>query len=263
MKLWYICKGNYLSERLLVVVMKIIMVRHAEPDYEHDSLTEKGFKEAELLKEYLKTIKIDEFYCSPLGRAIRTSEPTLKLFGKTAKILPFLEEFPARVTDPQTGKIRLGWDFLPSYWTAFPESFDKDKWFDLPVMKTGNIMQLHKRVTKAFDGFLEEHGYKRQGNYYKAVRPNKDTLLFFCHFGIECVLLGHLIGVSPMVLWHGFVGLPTSITTIQTEEREEGIAFFRCRGFGEMPHLIMAGETPSEAAAYRETFNEKDWKTYD
>ena len=29
--------------------MNIYIIRHAEPDYEHDSLTEKGWREAELL----------------------------------------------------------------------------------------------------------------------------------------------------------------------------------------------------------------------
>ena len=28
--------------------MNIYIIRHAEPDYEHDSLTEKGWREAEL-----------------------------------------------------------------------------------------------------------------------------------------------------------------------------------------------------------------------
>ena len=34
--------------------MRLVFVRHAEPDYENDSLTEKGFREAEILKERLK-----------------------------------------------------------------------------------------------------------------------------------------------------------------------------------------------------------------
>ncbi|MBO4468485.1 MAG: histidine phosphatase family protein [Clostridia bacterium] len=243
--------------------MKLIFVRHAEPDYANDSLTEKGFKEAELLKDYLKTVKVDEFYCSPLGRAKRTSEPTLKLLGKKAKILPFLEEFPGRTVDPVNGNVNIPWDYMPSFWTSFPESYDKDKWFDMPILKTGNVKETYEKIIKDFDVFLAEHGYQRNGNCYDAVKPNTDTILFFCHFGIECVLLGHLIGISPTVLWHGFVGLPTSITTVKTEEREEGTAFFRCRCFGELPHLIMAGETPSEAAAFRETFNGREWKFYD
>lgn len=29
--------------------MRLIFIRHGEPDYEHDSLTEKGWREAKLL----------------------------------------------------------------------------------------------------------------------------------------------------------------------------------------------------------------------
>lgn len=58
--------------------MKIIFCRHAEPDYEHDSITDKGKIEAELLARRLCRIDIDEIYVSPLGRAKRTAEYTLE-----------------------------------------------------------------------------------------------------------------------------------------------------------------------------------------
>ncbi|MCQ2450453.1 MAG: histidine phosphatase family protein [Clostridia bacterium] len=238
--------------------MKIIMVRHGEPDYEHDSLTEKGFREADLLANFLKKYEYDEIYCSPLGRAVRTSEPTLKMLGKKATTLDFLEEFPGKIINPLTGARHIAWDFLPSYWTKNPDLYDPKKWYDVPIMQTGDVKEVYFRVIKEFDEFLADHGYIREGNYYKAVKPNKDTILFFCHFGIQSVLLAHLIGVSPLVLWQGLVALPTGITTIQTEERQEGIAYFRCRGFGELPHLYEAGETPSEAAAFCEVFSDKD-----
>ena len=53
--------------------MKIMIIRHAEPDYSIDSLTEKGWKEAELLSEKLKDMDIKNFYVSPLGRARDTA----------------------------------------------------------------------------------------------------------------------------------------------------------------------------------------------
>ena len=34
--------------------MRIIFVRHGEPDYANDCLTEKGVRETQLLGEYLK-----------------------------------------------------------------------------------------------------------------------------------------------------------------------------------------------------------------
>ena len=57
--------------------MKLFIIRHGDPDYTIDSLTEKGRKEAALLAERLKNVKIDHFYVSPLGRAQATAKYTL------------------------------------------------------------------------------------------------------------------------------------------------------------------------------------------
>ena len=53
--------------------MKILLIRHGDPDYEHDTLTEQGWREAELLAQRMKTIPVDGFYLSPLGRAQATA----------------------------------------------------------------------------------------------------------------------------------------------------------------------------------------------
>ena len=45
--------------------MKILIIRHGDPDYEHDSLTEKGRREAECLAKRLVNEKIDYYYLSP------------------------------------------------------------------------------------------------------------------------------------------------------------------------------------------------------
>ncbi len=42
------------------IVLKILIIRHGEPDYEKNTLTEKGFKEAIALSEKLSKIKIDD-----------------------------------------------------------------------------------------------------------------------------------------------------------------------------------------------------------
>ena len=53
--------------------MNLIFIRHAEPDYTIDSLTEKGFREAEMLANRTKDWNVDEVYVSPLGRAQDTA----------------------------------------------------------------------------------------------------------------------------------------------------------------------------------------------
>lgn len=111
------------------------------------------------------------------------------------------------------------------------------------------------RVGAHDDALLARHGYEREGCYYRAVRPNRDTVVFFCHFGLECVLLSHLLNVSPMILWHGFCAAPTSVTTLYTEERESGIAYFRTAAFGDVSHLYAFGEAPAFSARFCETFD--------
>ena len=102
---------------------------------------------------------------------------------------------------------------------------------------------------------LEEHGYVRDGNLYTAVRPNEDTIVFFCHFGLECVLLSHLLHISPVLLWHGACAAPTSVTTLTTEERREGKVHFRMIAFGDISHLYAAGRDPSFSARFCETYS--------
>jgi probable phosphoglycerate mutase len=85
-------------------------------------------------------------------------------------------------------------------------------------------------------------------------RRNEDTIVLVCHFGLESVLLSHLLQVSPMVLWHGTCAAPSSVTTLVTEERQEGIASFRMSAFGDVSHLYADGQEPAFAARFCETY---------
>ena len=113
-------------------------------------------------------------------------------------------------------------------------------------------------VCNELDKVLAKHGYEREGRLYKAVAPNEDTIVFFCHFGLESVLLSHLLNISPMQIWHGFCAAPTSVTTLVTEERAKGIAYFRMGCFGDTSHLWAAGVEPSFSARFCETYDNKD-----
>lgn len=45
--------------------MKLLIVRHGDPDYDIDSLTEKGWKEVEYLSQKLSKLDVKAFYVSP------------------------------------------------------------------------------------------------------------------------------------------------------------------------------------------------------
>ena len=235
--------------------MKILIIRHGDPDYANDTVTEKGAVEAEALSNRLKKLDIKQFYCSPLGRAQDTAKPTLQKMGRTAITYDWLREFNGYVFDKKSDKERIPWDFMPSFWTKDERFYHKKDWLNTDIMQTGSLREKYINVCENLDRLIAEYGYVREGNIYRVEKENRDTIVFFCHFGVECVLLSHMLGISPMALWHGFVALPSSVTTLITEEREQGIAYFRCNGFGDISHLYANDEPPSFAARFCETYS--------
>lgn len=235
--------------------MKLLIVRHGDPDYSIDSLTPKGWKEAEYLSERLAKLDIKTFYVSPLGRAKDTASCTLKKVNREAEECQWLREFAPRIHRPDVlDKEKNAWDWLPQDWMKDERYYRYDQWYETEIMKEGNVKQEYDWVTENFDRILAKHGYVREGHYYRAEESNNDTIVFFCHFGLECVLLSHLLGSSPMVIWHGTCAAPTSVTTVVTEERREGIASFRMSAFGDISHLYVHDEPPAFAARFCECF---------
>ena len=55
--------------------MRILLIRHGDPDYVNDTLTEKGRREAALLAKRAASMNMGECYKSPLGRAKDTATP--------------------------------------------------------------------------------------------------------------------------------------------------------------------------------------------
>lgn len=234
--------------------MRFVIVRHGDPDYSVDSLTPKGWREAELLSERLTKLDVKAFYCSPLGRAKDTASKTLEKLNRRAETLKWAREFEGKVKI--NGETKSAWDRLPAEWTDNPDFYTPQGWIKTPIMQSGNVEKKYNKVCKGVDELLAKHGYVHKGNVFEVKKPNHDTIVLFCHFGVECVILSHIFGCSPMVLWHNFVALPTSVTTLITEEREEGIAVFRTQQFGDISHLYAGGEEPAFAARFCECFTD-------
>lgn len=240
--------------------MKLLIVRHGEPDYERDSLTEKGWREAAFLAQRLAKIPARAYYVSPLGRARDTAKPTLEAVGRAAEECLWLREFHAPIRRPDAaGRQTIAWDWLPQDWMADERAFHCDEWHQLPALLDGGVKEQYDWVAGELDALLECHGYRREGRFYRAVSPSNDTIVLFCHFGVTCVLLSRLLNISPMVLWHGFCSAPSSVTTVVTEERREGIAAFRMLEFGDVSHLYANKEQPSFMARFRECF-QNEWE---
>ena len=169
--------------------MRLIIVRHGDPDYEKDSLTEKGWREAAILADRISRLEVKEFYVSPLGRARDTASLTLEKMGRKATVCPWLREFAPRIMRPDVSdRTTISWDWLPQDWTGVDEFYRRDQWSTPPMMReamaadpdTGEmrvgIQEEYDWVIRGFDSLLADHGYQRKGEIYRTKQSNQDIL---------------------------------------------------------------------------------------
>ena len=96
--------------------MRILLIRHAIPDYQNDSIQPEGRLEAEALARIAPSMDLGDCFVSPLGRAQETAAPVLASCGKSAVTLPWLREFQGYV------QMDAAKELLPAYyWKPLPE----------------------------------------------------------------------------------------------------------------------------------------------
>ena len=233
--------------------MKIIMIRHGEPDYSTDSLTEKGKREAECLAKWIRRIdpEVSDYYVSPLGRAMETCNTCLEPLGKKATVLPWIEEYTGRTYNERLGRVRHAWDFYPDDWTKDATLFSADTWQSSHYYDNDSCRDGYRVITEGFDAFLENYGYRRDGHVFRTEwgpeGPCEKTVVIFCHMIATLTVVAHLTGISAPLLWHGFYCAPTGLTVIESEERDPGTAWFRVRAIGEVAHLLSEEEPISNS----------------
>jgi len=203
--------------------MRLILVRHAEPNYELDCLTELGHKQAKIAAQRLINEGIEEIYSSPMGRARQTAQAFSDASGiKKIEILDFMHEIRY---GPENDLYNEEW----SPWAASDKMISKgqelctENWRELPVF-TGNTATIDvDNVMKNADSLLEKWGYKREGLYYRNIRSNDDqhTIALFSHGGSSTALLSRIFNI-PFPYLCATLHIPHTGITILRFDRTPG-----------------------------------------
>ena len=209
--------------------MRIIFIRHGEPDYENDTLTETGFKQAQLVAQRLKDENIEEIWSSTHGRALDSAKPTAELLGLPVKAVDFMREV---TWGSKTGeKIFAGghpWDIADEM-ARLGMDLNSPDWRTNAFFKDNKVVDCAETVEKGIDEWLEEHGYKRIGLYYEHLIEEEyhRTVAFFCHGGSSSAAIAHIMNLPfPYVcalLHMEFTGI-----TILRMDRKKGSCTLPC-----------------------------------
>ncbi len=202
-------------------MLQILIVRHANPIYDTDSITEEGEQQAVQLAERITRLeKIDALYVSPLGRAIRTAEHISKATGIKPEVLHWLREvdkgdYPW--AKPHNEYLKKGKFADPIFW-------EDGYWAGK------ELREVYEEVSSGLDKLLSQYSYVRDGFIYKVEEPNREkTICLVCHGGMSIVILSHLLQ------WH----LPLAYAHIGILETGIARILFKSQGENDaVPVLI-------------------------
>ena len=180
--------------------MRIILVRHGDPDYEKDRLTEIGRKQAEIVAKRLLSEGITEVYTSPLGRAVETAEYFRDVSGLDVKTLDFMEEirFGKKEALYESGSPWIVVDELMN------EGYDisDPSWKELPQFKENVVVEDVEKICIKTDEWLSSLGYEREGLYYKNTNEenSQKTIAIFAHGGSGSAMFSRILNIPFLYL---------------------------------------------------------------
>ena len=223
--------------------MYLYVIRHGEPDYTTDTLTERGKKQAEATAVRLKNAKIDRVYSSPLGRARLTAKPTADLLGVDIGIEEWAREVDEGTYTPFPNGIPTPLSLVQS--TYFRENGNMDLGFDgaydCQVFSTSGMKDAVKKITDGGREFLARHGYVEENGIYRIETPSDERIALFCHGAMGRAWISHLLHIPINLMWAGFRYTHTGVTVFEFKNNKNGVTAPAMLCYSDMSHLSAAG----------------------
>ncbi len=226
-------------------MIEIVLVRHAEPDWEpggfavdHPVLTERGRAQAECVAESLGAERFDAIYSSPLPRTVETAAPLLERLGREATVEPWLEELRL---PPLEGKTQ---DEVTRFFEQ-ARSRDMEQWWQaLPGGEP--FRHFYERVSAGIEGLLIGHHrmstHENGGHRIWSLPREPRRILVLGHQGTNAVILSHLLGIDPVPwAWVRFQSCHAGISRVHTTAAASG-AIWVLDYFNRAAHLAPIGQ---------------------
>lgn len=225
--------------------MILDLIRHGDPNYAEDSLTDLGKREAEALAAYMASSGLTHLYASSLGRAQETAQAVAGATGLPIRTLPWTRELTGVYYEIEPFG-RYAPFALPAevLYAEVPrpryEGWETQRYLDDP-----RIAQRVAEMREGSDALLAAHGYAREDVLYRIAPGSRDHIAVVCHGGLGATWLSHLLNLPMVAAWAGLYVACTSVTTLIMEERGGAYAFPRMICMGDLTHTRLAGMADS------------------
>lgn len=221
------------------MAVKLYLIRHGDPDYARDSLTQAGRRQAQALAQAWPA-PLDAVVCSPLGRAQCTAAPLAAARCLPVRTKAWLREMDDVTVAHKTRPDLAVWKLEP----AVLMSLAAESWTRAPVFAGSGLDGRWREVCRGADALLAERGLVREDGAWRCAHgaAPAGAVALVAHLGVGLTLLGYLLGVCPAHLWASAYLPPASVTQLTLEPQgEAGLYSFRMTCLGGVAHLLCAG----------------------
>lgn len=215
--------------------MRIIFVRHGDPDYANDRLTDTGLKQAAATAVRLQDEGITEIYASPMGRAMQTAAFTAEKLQLPITKLDFMHEISWKNEGSDDPLIRKGHP-----WTLGPrmicEQEDLVRWREHPYFSQNLCNTYLDLISSSIDQWLAGLGFSREGQCYRCTRPNETTVALFAHGGSGACAISHMFNLPFPYLCAAFPYDFCSVSVFDFPSEPGELVFPRLTLFNDTKH---------------------------
>ena len=219
--------------------MLLYIIRHGDPIYETDSLTDRGRIQAEAVGKRMLDAKIDRIFSSPMGRAKETAEPACRLLGLDKQIEEWTHEIgEERLTPFPDGKRKSITMVQNTYYRENGNiDLPYERAFDCAGIKESQMKSAVQYIEEHGKEFLERLGYREEKGIYRILWNNDEKVALFCHAAFARAWLSVLLHIPLHIMWASFEYTHTGVTVIEFKNNGNGITAPRCLCYSDVSHL--------------------------
>ena len=208
--------------------MILYYVRHGDPIYNPDSLTEYGQKQADALVDRFLLYGLDEIYASDSNRAMMTAMPTCKALQKEMSLCPWMNEglaasrFWVKRADGSGCWAFHDADTVRLFNTAAMRALGEN-WHTHPDLPRKDFGESVKAMQAEADEFMSRLGFEhiREDGKYRVRTKTEKRVALFAHQGAGMCFLSSILDIPYPMFCTRFDMGHSGVTAIYFDEKGE------------------------------------------
>ncbi|MFD0960487.1 histidine phosphatase family protein [Paenibacillus chungangensis] len=224
--------------------MRLHIIRHGDPDYLNDDLTDLGKIEAQALAVRMERLPLVRIFSSPMGRAQATARYTAEIKGLPVQTLEWIREMGELKSSPLSSALPdpvVIWN-LPGHQLRRAEGVKDNQGTHSDLFPQPQTANRFRELRNGWIEWLRQSHIQMTDEGWTTDIPHLgNDVAIFCHHGAGLALLSMIMDIPVAALWRSVWLPPTSVSTVLMEQYDKHRVNPRLVCIGDTSHLSSQG----------------------